>query len=100
MDDHWMGLKEKENADRKEIEELPSNEKVGRMAMCDGETPYVVPTTYEYKDGMIYRHSSKKGRKIDVLMENKRLCLVVDTRHHLSQGRWICPANRPSGSRA
>lgn len=81
-----MRLKEKEITDRKEIEELLRSEKVGRMAMCDGETPYVVPTTYGYKDGVIYCHSSKKGRKIDVLMENNRVCFVVDTGHQLVQG--------------
>ncbi|MBI0583861.1 MAG: pyridoxamine 5'-phosphate oxidase family protein [Methanomassiliicoccus sp.] len=81
-----MRLKEKEITDRKEIEELLLSEKVCRMAMCDGDTPYVIPTTYGYRDGAIYIHSSKKGRKIDVLRDNSRVCFVIDTGHQLVQG--------------
>jgi hypothetical protein len=54
--------------------------------MCDGNAPYVVPTTYGYKEGVIYLHSSKAGRKMDVLKENDRVCIVVDTGHDLVQG--------------
>jgi len=81
-----MRLKEKEITDRYEIEDILAKEKVCRMAMCDGDTPYVVPTTYGYKNGMIYVHSSKLGRKIDVLRNNNRVCIVVDTGHDLVQG--------------
>ncbi|MGE5379388.1 MAG: pyridoxamine 5'-phosphate oxidase family protein, partial [Candidatus Saccharibacteria bacterium] len=55
-------------------------------AMCDGDTPYVLPTTYGYRDGVMYFHSSKNGRKMDVLRENNRVCFVVDTGHELVQG--------------
>ncbi len=81
-----MRLKQKEMTDRDEIEELLRKEKVCHMAMCDGDTPYVLPTTYGYENGIIYVHSSKFGRKIDVLRDNSRVCVVVDTGHDLVQG--------------
>lgn len=81
-----MRLKEKEITDRNEIEEMLKREKVCRFAMCDGDTPYVLPTTYGYADGHMYFHSSKQGRKMDVLRENNRVCFVVDTGHELVQG--------------
>lgn len=81
-----MRLKEKEITDRSEIEELLSGEKVCRLAMCDGDAPYVIPTTYGYRGGVIYLHSSRLGRKMDVLRENNRVCIVVDTGHDLVQG--------------
>lgn len=81
-----MRLREKEITDRSEIEELLKGEKVCRMAMCDGSTPYVVPTTYGYHSGAIYLHSSKLGRKMDVLRENNRVCIAIDTGHDLVQG--------------
>jgi nitroimidazol reductase NimA-like FMN-containing flavoprotein (pyridoxamine 5'-phosphate oxidase superfamily) len=81
-----MRLREKEITDRKEVEELLMKEKVCRFAMCDGDTPYVLPTTYGFKDGVMYFHSSKNGRKMDVLRENNRVCFVVDTGHELVQG--------------
>jgi len=81
-----MRLREKEITDRNEVEELLMKEKVCRFAMCDGDTPYVLPTTYGYADGHLYIHSSKQGRKIDVLRENNRVCFTVDTGHELVQG--------------
>jgi nitroimidazol reductase NimA-like FMN-containing flavoprotein (pyridoxamine 5'-phosphate oxidase superfamily) len=81
-----MRLREKEITDRNEVEDLLRKEKVCRFAMCDGDTPYVLPTTYGYRDGVMYFHSSKQGRKMDVLRENNRVCFVVDTGHELVQG--------------
>lgn len=81
-----MKLKEDVITDREEMEELLRKEKVCRFAMCDGDTPYVLPTTYGYRDGTLYIHSAKKGRKIDVLKENPRVSFVVDTGHDLMQG--------------
>ena len=81
-----MRLREKEITDRKEIEELLMKQKVCHFAMCDGAFPYVRPTTYGYADGHLYIHSSKQGRKIEVLKENNRVCFTVDTGHELVQG--------------
>ena len=81
-----MRLREKEITDRKEIEELLMKQKVCHFAMCDGAFPYVLPTTYGYADGHLYIHSSKQGRKIEVLKENNRVCFTVDTGHELVQG--------------
>ncbi|MDW5564189.1 MAG: pyridoxamine 5'-phosphate oxidase family protein [Methanomassiliicoccus sp.] len=81
-----MRLREKEITDRYEIEELLTKVNVCRMGLCDGSMPYVVPTTFGYRNGVIYLHSSKHGRKIDVLRENNRVCIAVDTGHELVQG--------------
>ncbi|NLK25410.1 MAG: pyridoxamine 5'-phosphate oxidase family protein [Euryarchaeota archaeon] len=81
-----MRLREKEITDRSEIEDILKREKVCRFAMCDGDTPYVLPTTYGYHNGYMYFHSSKKGRKMEILRENNRVCFVVDTGHELVQG--------------
>ena len=81
-----MRLREKEITDRSEVEELLKSQKVCHFAMCDGAFPYVLPTNYGYSDGHLYIHSSKKGRKIEVLKENNRVCFVVDTAHELVQG--------------
>ena len=82
-----MRLREKEITDRSEIEDILKREKVCRFAMCDGDTPYVLPTTYGYHNGYMYFHSSKKGRKMEIMRENNRVCFVVDTGHELVQAR-------------
>lgn len=81
-----MRLREKEITDRGEIEELLKSKNVCHFGMCDGAFPYVLPTTYGYADGHLYIHSSKKGRKIEVLKGNNRVCFTVDTGHELVQG--------------
>ena len=81
-----MRLREKEITDRGEIEELLKSKNVCHFGMCDGAFPYVLPTTYGYADGHLYIHSSKRGRKIEVLKGNNRVCFTVDTGHELVQG--------------
>ncbi|NLI73666.1 MAG: pyridoxamine 5'-phosphate oxidase family protein [Euryarchaeota archaeon] len=81
-----MRLREKEITDREEIEELLKGENVCHFGMCDGAFPYVLPTNYGYADGHIYIHSARKGRKIEVLKENNRVCFTIDTGRELVQG--------------
>lgn len=56
------------------------------VAMVDESgLPYVVPMNFGYESGFVYLHSSKKGKKIDILKRNNRVCLSFSTDHEL---RW------------
>ena len=46
--------KEKEITDRKELEEILQKAEICRIALVDGDTPYIVPVNYGYKDNKIY----------------------------------------------
>ncbi len=74
-----MRLREKEITDRQEIEQILKKEKVCYLAMADGDTPYAIPTAFGYANGHIFMHSSKEGRKIEVIKKNNKVCVTVHT---------------------
>ena len=69
-----MRRKEKEITDIKSIEEIIMSAKVCHLALSLDDTPYVVPLSFGYKDKAIYLHSAKKGKKIDILNKNNKVC--------------------------
>ena len=42
-------------------------------------TPYVLPMNFGYMDKMVYLHSAPNGRKIDILNNNKSVCITFST---------------------
>jgi len=60
--------------DSQQIEAILSTAKFLRLALSDAETPYIVPMSFGYKENVIYLHSSREGRKIDILKRNPRVC--------------------------
>jgi nitroimidazol reductase NimA-like FMN-containing flavoprotein (pyridoxamine 5'-phosphate oxidase superfamily) len=61
--------------------------KVCRLAMTDGNTPYVIPLNfgYEYTDEILtlYFHGAGEGMKIDILKKNPSVCFEMDCEHQL-----------------
>jgi nitroimidazol reductase NimA-like FMN-containing flavoprotein (pyridoxamine 5'-phosphate oxidase superfamily) len=65
-------------SDTNQIEEILSKARFLRLALSDADTPYIVPMAFGYKENIIYLHSSQKGRKIDILKKNPRVCFEAD----------------------
>ena len=85
-----MRRKDKEIRDAKDIEKIIRESLVCRIGMCDGEMPYIVPVCFGYKDKVIYFHSAKEGKKIEVLKENNRVCFEFDTNVELLTSENPC----------
>ncbi len=85
-----MRRKDKEMSDPAEIEAVIAEAQVGRLAMCDGEQPYVVPVCFGYRDGAFYIHSAAEGRKIGILKKNPQVCLELEAGVALKPGRKAC----------
>lgn len=51
------------NSDPELIKDILDKAEYITLAMCDGEGPYSVPVNFAEKDGVIYIHSGRKGRK-------------------------------------
>jgi nitroimidazol reductase NimA-like FMN-containing flavoprotein (pyridoxamine 5'-phosphate oxidase superfamily) len=81
--------REKEITDRKSIVEILASGKVCRLALTDGRMPYMVPVNYGYKDNALYVHSSKSGKKIDMIQKNSTVCFEIE------QGVEIVSADAP-----
>ena len=73
-----MRRKDKEIKDKSAIDEILSQAAVCRIAMCDGDVPYVVPMSFGYEDGCLHLHSALEGRKIDVLKHNPIVCFELE----------------------
>jgi uncharacterized protein len=82
--------KEKEIVDRAELEAVIADAQVCRMAMCDGDHPYVVPLSFGYTGGTFYFHGAAEGRKLDVLKKNPHVCLELEAGVSLKTGVKAC----------
>ena len=61
-----------------EMEALLERLPVGYLGLGTENGPYVVPVNYLFFDGSICLHSGPKGRKIDALQADSRVCFVVN----------------------
>ena len=63
---------------REEMKTLLDRMTVGHLAMSTQDGPYVVPLNYLFAEDCIYLHSGPKGKKIEVLRNDPRVCFLVD----------------------
>ena len=85
-----MRRKEKEIVERSEIEGVIAAAKVCRLAMADNGHPYVVPLCFGYADDVLYFHSAKEGKKLDILKKNNRVCFEFDIDAEIKIGKTAC----------
>jgi len=67
---------------------------VVRLAFCDGDTPYIVPMSFgfaaENERLTLYFHCAHKGKKLDILQRNPRVCFEADCNTQLRRGETGC----------
>ncbi|WP_299976186.1 pyridoxamine 5'-phosphate oxidase family protein [Desulfobacula sp.] len=85
-----MRRKEKAITDSKEIEKILQESNVCRLAMVDGDKPYMVPMNFGYRDACLFFHSAKEGRKIDLIKKNPNVCFEVDQLIRLKKAKLAC----------
>ncbi len=68
-----------------ECSSLLSSVRYGRLGLSINNLPYVVPMSYVYHDGKVYLHSRGKGKKVEYVTENPRVCFQIDV---LEKGTW------------
>ncbi|MBT3227195.1 MAG: pyridoxamine 5'-phosphate oxidase family protein [Deltaproteobacteria bacterium] len=85
-----MRRKEKEIADKKDIEAVIRACLVCRLAIIDGDYPYIVPLNFGYKDDVLYFHGAMKGKKLSLLQKNKHAAFEFDTRLELIEAEEAC----------
>lgn len=85
-----MRRKDKEIKDKALIESIIKKAFVCRIALCEDGKPYIVPVNFGYKDGCIYIHSAREGRKIDVINKNNNICFEIGTDIELIESEVPC----------
>jgi len=73
-----MRRKDKEITSSEEIQSIICRSVVCRLAMVDGNQPYVVPLCFGFEDNCLYFHCAKQGKKIDILNKNNNVCFEFD----------------------
>ncbi len=64
--------------ERAKVEEALRAAHVGRLGTCVEGEPYIVPLSFVYDDGRILFHGALKGKKMEQIAENPRVCFEVD----------------------
>ena len=73
-----MRRSDKEITDSQEIAAIMEKAAVCRIALVDGNYPYIVPVNFVVRNNYLYFHSSTEGRKIDILRKNNQVCFEID----------------------
>jgi uncharacterized protein len=85
-----MRKHEQQITDLAAIEDILRRATICRLAMCDGEKPYIVPLCYGYADRALYIHCAKEGRKLDILRRNPNVCFEVEVDCQVTKGDTAC----------
>ena len=85
-----MRRKEKEITDQNQIEKIIRQSNVCRLAMVDGDKPYIVPMNFGYKNKTLFFHSAKQGQKIDLIKKNPNVCFEFDQLIKFKKAKLAC----------
>jgi len=82
--------KEKQITDQDQIEGIIKQAKVCRLGLSDNGQPYVVPLHFGYASPFLYFHGADKGRKLDILAANARVCFEFDELEKINKHASAC----------
>jgi len=85
-----MRKKEREIKDRKVIDDIIRRCRVCRLAMCDGNQPYIVPLNFGYDGNFLFFHAAPEGKKIDLIKKNNIVSFEFDILHDIVKGKQAC----------
>jgi len=76
--------------DINEIEGIIGKAGVCHLGLVDGDEPYVVPVSFGYERGALYFHGNLKGRKIELIKKNNRVCFEMETDVSVKEAEQAC----------
>ena len=85
-----MRRSDKEIKDSQTIQKVLEEAEICRIALVDGNEPYLVPMNFGYKNNTLYLHSATAGRKIDILKENNSICFQMDIKTQMVRSENPC----------
>ena len=81
-----MQKKDREITEKEAIVAIIREAEVCRLGMCSDNIPYVVPMSFGYEDDVFYFHCASKGKKLDILSKNPKVCIEIDQMTELKEG--------------
>lgn len=88
-----MRRKDKQAGSEKALE-IVQNCDVCRIALCDGEMPYIVTMNFGFEfagtELILYFHCANEGKKLDLIRKNGKVCFEMDWGHRLFVSDIAC----------
>ena len=75
---------------QEELEEILKAALICRIAMMDGNLPYIIPLNYGYSNGCLFIHSAPEGKKIDLMGQSPEVCFEVEDTMEITKGEKAC----------
>ena len=85
-----MRRKELQIEDKDTLEAILNRAQVCRIGLCYDNIPYIVPVCFGYRDNCLYIHSSRAGKKIEIIRKNNSVCFEVEVDVELLPNRLAC----------
>ena len=85
-----MRRKDREITDRAEIDAIIRSGKLMRIALVDGDIPFLVPVFYAFDGTSLYFHSAQAGTKIEILKRNNNICFEISVDHGIIKNEVPC----------
>lgn len=85
-----MRRKDKEITDPNLITEILEDNSICRIALSENNHPYIIPMNYGYKENSIYLHCAKKGKKLDIINLNNRVCFEITDSVEILKAKKAC----------
>lgn len=79
-----------EITDPKVLEEILSGTQICRVAMVDGDKPYLLPFNFGYQQGCLFIHSALEGKKTDILKKYPQVSFEVEQGVRIIPGKKAC----------
>ena len=89
-----MRRKDKEIIDINEKLDIIEKCKYCRLGLSENNIPYIIPINYGFSYDnnklVLYFHSAKEGRKLDIIQKNNNACFEIDCDTKLVEGEKPC----------
>jgi nitroimidazol reductase NimA-like FMN-containing flavoprotein (pyridoxamine 5'-phosphate oxidase superfamily) len=89
-----MRRKDREIVDKESLRAILENADACRLAFARGDMPYIVTMNFGFEwEGafpVLYFHSAREGRKLEMMRANPRVCFELDVDHELTRGPAPC----------
>lgn len=85
-----MRRKDREITDRAEIDAILAEGNLMRIALVDGDMPFLVPVHYVFDGKDLFFHSAKAGSKMEILARNDNVCFEVGLDHGTIEAEVAC----------
>lgn len=85
-----MRRKDREIVDRAEIDAIIRSANLMRIALVDGDMPFLVPVFYAFDGSALYFHSAQAGTKMEIMKRNNNICFEISVDHGFIESDEAC----------